>query len=210
MAFVFSIASGKSENNSIISSDDGINAGGGSDNSANNRPGAGAFDADENCEISINGGDIDVNASGDGIDSNGAIYFNGGKIRIDGPTNNGNGAIDAGLEAYITGGELIAVGSSGMAVALSSGSSVHSLSVYFDSVQKAGTTISIKNSSGETVLSHISAKSFSHATIGSKALIAGESYTLYVDGVANQKFTITEMTTTLGEDRNNINNRFRR
>ena len=194
----------------ITASDDGINAGGGRDCSANNRPGAGAFDADENCAITINGGEILVDASGDGLDSNGAIYFNGGSTTINGPTNNGNGALDAGLAAYIFGGEVIAVGSSGMAVSLAQESSIPSLCIYFSSTYQAGATITIKDSANKTILSHTATKVFSHATIGSDEFNLGETYSIYIDGSLYQTVTLSNTTTVLGRNNQGPNNNFRK
>ena len=51
-----------------------------------------------------------VNASGDGIDSNGFIYIAGGETYISGPTTGGNGNIDYGIEAVLTGGIFVAAG----------------------------------------------------------------------------------------------------
>ena len=111
---------------SVMASDDGINAGGSSDNTSNN-PMAG----DASCELIFNGGNVYVNASGDGVDSNGYIYFNDGRVVIDGPTNNGNGALDSGIGIIMNGGEVIAVGSNGMAETLGSASSIYNVSIYF-------------------------------------------------------------------------------
>ena len=197
-------------NLSINSLDDGINAGGGNDNSAKNRPGAGMFDVDENCEIIINGGNIAINASGDGIDSNGAIYFNGGKTLVNGPTDNGNSALDAGTEAYIMGGEVVAAGSSGMAVALSSSSSVFNLNIFLSANQPAGTSIEIKDSTNQTIISYTSPKVFSHLAIGSEKFIPGETYTIFKNGEKYQEFTISNVTTTVGNNMNNFRNHFRR
>ncbi len=194
----------------VKSTDDGINAGGGADSSATNRKGAGAFDADEDCVITINGGQIYVNASGDGIDSNGYVYFNGGRTIVDGPTNNGNGALDAGAGVNISGGDVIAVGASGMAVSFNKNSSVYNLSIYLASVQAAGTKIEIKNSQEEAVVSHTSAKTFSHMTIGSEKLYPGETYTIYLNDQKYQEFIISDITTTIGNSNNNFNNNFRR
>jgi len=188
---------------SIASSDDGINAGGGADASATNRQGAGAFDSDANCEIIINGGNVYINSSGDGVDSNGYTYFNGGTVTVDGPTNNGNGALDAGVSISMNGGKVVAVGSSGMAETLGSNSSVYSASVYFSSTQTAGTKIEIKNSAGETIISHTSAKTFNHMSVGTEDLKAGETYTIYLNGVKYQDFTISSIVTTVGNSNTN-------
>ena len=61
----------------------------------------------------ITGGTININADGDGIDSNGGIGITGGSVYVLGPSDNGNGAMDYGICAAITGGEIIAVGGSG-------------------------------------------------------------------------------------------------
>ena len=183
---------------SVAASDDGINAGGGSDNTSNN-PMAG----DANCELAFNGGNVYVNSSGDGVDSNGYIYFNGGKVVIDGPTNNGNGALDSGLGIVMNGGEVVSVGSSGMAETLGSTSSVYNLSVYFATQQAAGTKIEIKNSDDETILEHTSAKAFSHLSAGSAYFKAGEAYALYLNGEKYQTFTINDITTVIGNSNSN-------
>lgn len=183
---------------SVAASDDGINAGGGSDNTSNN-PMAG----DANCELAFNGGNVYVNASGDGVDSNGYIYFNDGKVVIDGPTNNGNGALDSGLGIVMNGGEVVSVGSSGMAETLGSTSSVYNLSVYFATQQAAGTKIEIKNSDDETILEHTSAKAFSHLSAGSAYFKAGEAYALYLNGEKYQTFTINDITTVIGNSNSN-------
>ncbi|MBR0424217.1 carbohydrate-binding domain-containing protein [Candidatus Saccharibacteria bacterium] len=183
---------------SIVANDDGINAGGGADASSTNRAGANTFDTDENCELIINDGEIYVNAAGDGVDSNGYLYFNGGTVTVDGPTNSGNGALDSGGGIVMNGGTVIAVGASGMAETLGSSSSVYNISVYFTSTLSAGTKIEIKNSAGETVISHTSAKAFNHLAAGTSAFKNGETYTIYVNGSEYQTFTISSVTTTVG------------
>ncbi len=188
---------------SVTSSDDGINAGGSSDNSSNstNDP----FGSDENCELIINGGDIYVDASGDGVDSNGYIYFNGGKVVVDGPTNNGNGALDSGVSIVMNGGEVLAVGASGMAETLGSSSSVYSASIYLSPTQAASTKIEIKNSAGETIIGHTSAKTFNHIAVGSEAFEFGETYTIYLNGEKYQDFTIEDIVTMVGSSNSNKN-----
>lgn len=190
----------------IVANDDGINAGGGTDNSAKNRPGAGAFDADENCEISINGGEVYINAAGDGIDSNGWLYFNNGKVVVDGPTNNGNGALDAGAGIIQSGGTVIAIGASGMAESLGTTSSVYNVSIYLTSTLPKGTKIEIKDASDELVVSHTSAKSFNHLAIGTTKFKKDQTYTLYLNDSKYESFTISNTTTTVGSGVNNFQN----
>ena len=150
-------------------------------------------------ESIINGGYVYVNSSGDGIDSNGYLYFNGGDVVIDGPANNGNGALDSGTGIVMNGGTVFAVGASGMAVSLGSSSNVHNISVYFDSVLNSGTTIEIRDSKGETVLSHTSAKSFNHLSAGTEQFELGATYTIYINNYEYIDFTISDITTVIGE-----------
>lgn len=191
-------------NINVKSTDDGINAGGGADQSATNRPGQkDPFAADENCILSINGGSLYINASGDGIDSNGWLYINGGTTIVDGPTNDGNGALDAGLGIIANGGELIALGSSGMAEAPSQASAINSIGAYLNQTYLAGTNIEIRNQNGDTIISYTSAKTFSHITIASPTFQLGETYTIYLDGEKYSDFTIAGIVTTLGSGNKN-------
>lgn len=69
-----------------------------------NAPGSiGGFDmdADESCVLTINGGTVTINADGDGIDSNGYFYINGGTVYVEGPESNGNSALDYGISAVL-------------------------------------------------------------------------------------------------------------
>ncbi len=178
--------------------DDGINAGGGADESASNRPGAEFFYTDDNCAININGGDIYIDASGDGVDSNGWLNYNNGNLVIDGPTNNGNGALDAGLGIIMKGGNVIAVGSSGMAVDLGSSSSVYSISVFFTATQRAGTKIEIRDLDGNVILSHTSTKTFTHLAAGSSALMPGTTYKIFLNDAEYDSFTTKDIVTIIG------------
>ena len=188
---------------SITATDDGLNAGGGADESAMNRPGAGPFNADTSCILSINGGQVYVNASGDGIDSNGYLYFNGGNVEVDGPTNSGNGALDAGAGIVMSGGKVVAVGASGMAESLGSDSSIFNINVYFESTQPANTKIEIKDNNGEVLISHTSAKTFNHMATGCEKFQLGSTYTIYLNDEFYKSFTVSDIVTTVGNSNTN-------
>ena len=190
----------------MTASDDGLNAGGGADSSANNRPGANTFDANYDCVLTVNGGNLYVNTSGDGLDSNGYVYINGGSVIVDGPTNNGNGALDSGVAIVQNGGTILAIGASGMAETLGSASSVYNASIYLSSSYQAGTKIEIKDSSGNTILAHTSAKSFNHIAVGTTDFSQGEEYTIYLNGTKYTTFTISDITTVVGNSSQNFNN----
>ena len=187
---------------SIATSDDGINAGGGADSSANNRPGANPFDGDESCILSVNGGSVYVNASGDGMDSNGWLYFNGGEVVVDGPTDNGNGALDAGMGVVMNGGTVIAVGASGMAEALGDTSAVNNVSIYLTSMQAAGTEILITDADDNSVIEHTAAKAFNHIAVGTSEFKLGDKYVIYLNGERYAEFTIAGTLTTVGNNTN--------
>ena len=194
---------------SITANDDGINAGGGTNttNTQTNNPNRnpGALDSDANCILTINDGKIYVNAAGDGIDSNGYIYFNGGTITVDGPTNNGNGALDSGISITQTGGTVIAIGASGMAESLSNTSTIYNASIFFTSSQPASTNITIKDENGSTIINHTSAKSFNHLAVGTPDFKLNGTYTIYIDDKEYDSFTISNTTTTVGNTNNNQN-----
>ena len=180
---------------SIFANDDGINAAGDSSDTTTGRE---MMDVNENAAITINGGELYVNAAGDGLDSNGYIYINGGILTVDGPTNSGNGALDAAGGIVMNGGEAVAVGASGMTENLGSNSNVYNVSIFFTSAYTKDTLIEIKDTDGNTLISHNSAKTFSHMAAGTPKFMAGETYIVYIDGKEYDRFTVIERVTTVG------------
>lgn len=164
-------------NISLISSDDGLNSAGGNDGSGiMDRAGKGNFAADENCYIKISGGTINVNAKGDGVDSNGNLYVTGGETYISGPTDNGNGALDYNGTAEITGGTFIAVGSSGMAQNFGDSSTQGAILVNTPSITSG--TISLKDSNGKEIVTFTPEKEYSSVVLSTPDIKKGESYTI--------------------------------
>lgn len=136
--------------------------------------------------LTISGGYTVVNAAGDGIDSNGNIVMTGGVLLVFGPTDNGNGAIDYGDGSYsmtISGGTLLAVGSSGMAeTADGDGQAVFACS--FRSTLSAGTLVGLRDADGKLICGYRLPKSISSVVFSSRDLVAGDSYTLVQGGSA--------------------------
>ena len=158
---------------SLVASDDGMNAAGGNDGS-----GYGFYDmfaSDSDARILISGGTIYVNASGDGIDSNGDLVVSGGTIVVSGPTNSGNGALDCDGNAAITGGTLIATGAAGMAENFGGAST--QVSILASLSGQAG-EISVRDSSGNVLLSGTVEKNFECVVVSSPDLVVGETYTI--------------------------------
>ncbi len=179
---------------SVVASDDGINIGGGNDSSAENRPGSNTYasTADSNLKLTINGGNVYVNATGDGLDSNGYISMTGGNVIVDGPTSDGDGALDYDGAFDLTGGTLIAAGSSGMMQNLTS-SAQGAILIYFTNSQSAGTTVTIGND-----ITYTSSKQFSCILVSSPSLKVGDSYQVKINGEVYQEFTLTNTISTLG------------
>lgn len=153
--------------------------------------------SDGDVYIKITGGTITVNAGGDGIDSNGNLYITGGTVYVAGPTSNGDGALDYEEEASITGGTLIAAGSSGMAQGMGSNSTQCSMLVNLSETIAAGSVISLKDSSGNVLISWTSPKQFSSVVISTAELAQGSTYTL-VTGDTQTEVTLSSVATTSG------------
>lgn len=163
----------------IIASDDGLNAAGGKDGSSTDgRAGQNDFAADESAYIEINGGTIDIAASGDSIDSNGSLTITGGTITLTGPTQGDTSVIDYESEGVITGGTFIGTGAIQMAQSFSS--SEQGVIAINSGEQSSGTAITLKDSNGKTILSHKPEDDFAFVIISTPDIVSGETYTISI------------------------------
>lgn len=171
-------------NISVISSDDGLNAAGGNDSSSiGGRPGQNSFNSTSDAYININGGTLYVNATGDGIDSNGNLTVTGGYTLVEGPTSAGDGPLDYDGTGTINGGTFIAIGSSGMAMNFSTATQ-GSILLNTSSTQSKGTKI-ILSSSSEEIINITSSKTFQSVLVSSPKLETGNTYTLKIGSTSN-------------------------
>ncbi|MBQ8974289.1 MAG: carbohydrate-binding domain-containing protein [Oscillospiraceae bacterium] len=166
----------------ITSYDDGINAAGGSE-----------------ITLIINGGTVKVDAAGDGLDSNGDMYINGGYVEVSGSENNGNAALDYASESggtlIINGGTVVATGMSGMAEGVSSQSAQNNALVCFSGVLSAGDKVIVSDSNGNTVMEFTVTKSCNAVYISSPDLESGQTYTVTGGGESiDVTFTSTVVT----------------
>ncbi|HTG71911.1 MAG TPA: carbohydrate-binding domain-containing protein [Candidatus Udaeobacter sp.] len=169
----------------VVSSDDGINIGGGNDGSSvNGRPGQNTLSSSGDSALYINGGYVAVDAAGDGLDSNGSIYMTEGTVIVNGPTANNNGALDYDGVFEISGGLLIAAGSAGMAEAPSEQSTQNSILMQYSAAQQAGSLISLQDSSGKTIATFAPKKEYQAVVISSPKLNKDSTYTLYSGGAS--------------------------
>ena len=164
---------------SIVADDDGLNAAGGTDASGfGGMRGGDMFASNPDSFINITGGTLYIEASGDGVDSNGSLEISGGDVTISGPTVGDTAAIDYASTGTITGGKLIATGSSMMAQSVTgSGQGVIALSV---GNQTAGTAVSVADADGNVLLSTEPAMDFAVVVLSCPEMTKGETYTVTV------------------------------
>jgi hypothetical protein len=159
--------------------------------------------------LAIHGGKVVVDAAGDGLDSNGNISMTGGTVLVNGPTDDGNGPLDIGdggaYAFYISGGFLVAVGSSGMAIAPSLTSTQNSVFVTNGATSgmgapptfggtgtgtgiAAGTLVHIQNADGLSLLTYAPPKRYASIVFSSPELDKG-TYTVYTGGTCSGTLT---------------------
>ena len=190
--------------NRITSSDDGANAtngmgGGMMGGPGGGRPGgmggwwgqgsdSGSTDTTTSAEtpvLTFAGGYSVFNAAGDGIDSNGNIVISGGTVIVYGPTDNGNGPIDSGDGGYsvtISGGMLLAVGSSGMAESAENAGQAVLAASWRGTGLSAGELVGITDKNGKVLAAFELPKAISSIVFSSADLTAGETYSIVGGG----------------------------
>ena len=182
----------------ITARDDGINTAGGTDQSGFGTFGdhfKGMDSADDETEettdnemwMELNGGYIHILAGGDGVDSNGDLTINGGEIYIDGPSDNGNSAIDYGdrSSAYVNGGMLVAIGSSGMAEGMSDSSKQEVLMIKLGEQMEAG-DVELTDNEGNVIVSYTALKTYDCVIISTAEVESGATYTLTTSGTTTE------------------------
>ncbi|MDF2541350.1 MAG: hypothetical protein K0S47_1068 [Herbinix sp.] len=160
--------------------------------------GGGEFEADTNAYISISGGTIRIEASGDGIDSNGSVAISGGAITVSGPVNNNNAGLDYNGTADITGGTIIVAGSSGMAQGFSDTSAQYSILNNFETSIAAGTEVTIKDTNGNVVVSFVPKKQYQSVVVSAPGLVKDGTYTITA-GDQSAEVTLSSIVTSNGQ-----------
>lgn len=193
----------------INASDDGINASGGTDSSGTTggRDGmfgkkgnmggdrgdmfggksgtGGGMSGSSNGVIEISGGKLTVYTGSDGIDSNGSLTISGGYVYVANPTSGDTSVLDADKSPIITGGTFISTGSTTMMAQSFDTSSTQGVIACTTGTQSAGSAITVKDSSGNTVVSYEAEYTYVLVIISSPDIVKGETYTLTVGSVSN-------------------------
>lgn len=169
---------------SLVATDDGLNAAGGTDSSGmggrdngmfgGGGPG-GMMGGSSNGSIVISGGKLHINASGDGIDANGSLEINGGYTVVTGPTTGDTATLDYDSSAFISGGTFIGTGAAGMAQTFSNSENQGVISISAGT-QNADTSITVKNSLGKTIVTYAPQLPFNVIIISTPEIQKGETY----------------------------------
>ncbi len=178
----------------ITASDDGINAAGGKDASGV-QPGfpggrQDTFTADGDCYIQISGGKTTVNASGDGLDSNGSITVTGGTTFVSGSTSSANAALDYDGTGTITGGIILLCGSSGMAQNFGTASTQGSILVNYTGSSTA--PVKLADNDGNTIVTYTPPKTYNSVVVSAPSLAKGNTYSLTACG-QTQSITLSSL-----------------
>lgn len=142
------------------------------------------------------GGTVTIDATGDGIDSNGDLTVSGGNIFVSGPSDNGNGALDYNGTATITGGTLVATGMSGMEQNFGSDSTQGSLMMNLTDNQSG--EITLEDADGNTLVSYTPMREYNSVVISCAELSDGSTYTIHT-GENSREVTMEGLVYTDGE-----------
>lgn len=137
----------------------------------------------ETCLIRFDEGYTVIDAGGDGIDSNGYVEVNGGILLVEGPESSADGVFDYGIEAEVTGGTVLMVGTAGMAQGFSGGTQPFAMVQVSGS---AGQSVALTAQggataeSGELLAAYMPKRDYQVVIVSSPAMTDGVQYDLYL------------------------------
>lgn len=186
----------------LVSSDDGLNAAGGTDQSGTggrdemfgngdtpregrNQGKGDSMSSNANGSIVISGGTLYIHASGDGIDANGTLEITGGNTTVVGPTQGDTATLDYDTSGFITGGTFIGTGASNMAQSFSD--SKQGVIAVSTGNQSANTEIILTDKGGKEIISYAPELDFQIVILSSPDIKSGETYTITI-GSQSEEF----------------------
>ena len=141
--------------------------------------GGGTFEVVD-AAINMSGGNITVNAEGDGIDSNGVTTLSGGTLIVNGPSQGGNAALDTNGDLLLNGATVLSGSTADMFEAPSTNSTSGYLKLTNSSGFEQGSTVQVADSSGKVVANYKVTKSnVQLVLVSSSSIVKGQSYTVY-------------------------------
>ena len=169
---------------SVVASDDGFNAAGGTDDSGNGGRdqmfgggfgGHGGFGGASDGSIVVDDGTIHIQASGDGMDANGYLEINGGYTVVCGPDSGDTATLDYDTTGTINGGTFLGSGASGMAQTFSD-STQGVLAVSVGRGSEAGTEVLVTDREGRELVKFQPELPFSVVIVSTPELVKGQTY----------------------------------
>lgn len=134
--------------------------------------------------ITINDGIINCSVpygeEGDGIDSNGYIYINGGSVLAQSHSNSMDSGLDADLGIIINGGTVCATGN--MYEEISEESAQGHAQFYFAEKQKGGVPLVVTDAEGNYVLAYTPVSDYTILEFSLPSMTDGATYHLYSGG----------------------------
>ena len=182
----------------VAATDDGINAAGGStqgtstfgsDDWGGGKGGMMGGDGGSDGQINISGGNIYIQASGDGVDSNGSVTVSGGYTVVCGPSQGDTSVLDYNGTASITGGTFIGTGGAGMAANFSTAE--QGLIAVTVGSQTAGSTVTLKDADGKTLAEVTPELDYAVVYISTDSMTQGGTYTLTA-GNYSEEITLSD------------------
>lgn len=141
--------------------------------------------AEDGVYIKIFGGNITLSGGNDVLDSNGTLEITGGTITVNNPNMVVYGEpdciIDVNGTATVSGGTFIAYSRGA-----TSASQAFTVPYITSSVTESGASVTVKDSSGQTVIEIASAEKCSTLYIASDKLTSGETYTVTVGSTTTE------------------------
>ena len=200
--------------------DDGINAAGGGSSegqfppgphgggdrpgpggSGGQRPGPGRMGGgNASYYVAIHGGEVNVFCDGDGIDSNGNIFFHGGVVNVFSQGNRDNEPIDHDGNFTLFNADVLCAGSKGMEQIHAGILKGNMMYAYYSAAVTKDKTIKVKNESGEVVREGRITKDINYMFYSSPNLNKNYKFYLVEDNGSETQYTFTFGNPTSGTD----------
>ena len=131
--------------------------------------------------VMVNGGELHIDVTGetgegDGIDSNGSIYINGGNVFAYACGSSMDSGLDADMGIYLNGGSVLATGN--MLDAIEESSQTHAVFT-FAQAQPGGGSYTLKNEKGTVIFEAAPPNAFTNLIYSAPALLVEGTYTLW-------------------------------